>query len=265
MQERHIQRDQYFEEQAYTTQKYVIPFISSVREIIPGMRVLEIGCGEGGNLRPFLDAGCEVTGVDILQAKINNAHKFFDKHPLIKNLKLVVSDIYDSGDEFNEYFDIIFMRDVLEHIHNQEKFLSIAKRFLKPDGLFFLGFPPWQNPFGGHQQMCQSRFLSHIPYLHLLPGKLYPWTLRMFKESAGLERALLEIRDTRITIERFKKIIKREKYTVRKNSFYFINPNYEIKFKMKPRLQTPIISGIPWFRNFFITTCYYVISKERDI
>jgi SAM-dependent methyltransferase len=261
MQERHIQRDKYFEEQAYTTEKFVMPFINGVHEIKPGIKILEIGCGEGGNLRPFLDAGCEVTGVDILESKIKNAHKFFEHHPLIKNLKLIVGDIYDSGKEFNDFFDVIFMRDVLEHIHDQEKFMAIAKKFLKSDGLFFLGFPPWQNPFGGHQQMCQSRFLSHIPYLHLLPGPLYPWSLKLFGESAGLVRALVEIRDTGITIERFKKIIKNENYIVRKSSFYFINPNYEIKFKMKPRLQSNFISGIPWLRNFFITTCYYVISK----
>jgi len=261
MQERHIQRDKYFEEQAYTTEKFVIPFINGVREIKPGIKVLEIGCGEGGNLRPFLDAGCNVTGVDILEGKISNAHKFFENHLLIKNLDLIVSDIYDIGNGFDEYFDIIFMRDVLEHIHNQEKFMSIVKKFLKPDGLFFLGFPPWQYPFGGHQQMCQSPFLSRLPYFHLLPGPLYPLSLKLFKESDGLIKALLEIRETRITIERFKKIIKNENYIVRKRSFYLINPNYEIKFKLKPRLQSRFISGIPWLRNFFITTCYYVISK----
>ena len=262
MQERHLNRDKYFEEQAITTEKYVIPFISSIRSINPDLRILEIGCGEGGNLKPFLDLGCEVTGVDILEGKISNAHKFFDKHPLKKNLNLIISDIYDIGDEFNERFDVIFMRDVLEHIHDQEKFMEHAKKFLKPDGLFFLGFPPWQYPFGGHQQMCHSRFLSRLPYFHLLPGPLYPWVLKSFGEQYGLIRDLLEIRQTRITIERFKKILKKEKYEVRKSIFYFINPNYEIKFGLRPRKQSAIISGIPWFRNYFITTCYYILSKE---
>ena len=261
MQERHINRNKYFEEQAITTEKYVIPFINGIREVERGMSILEIGCGEGGNLKPFLDAGCEVTGVDILEGKISNANKFFASHPLKSNLHLIISDIYDIGDKFHERFDIIFMRDVLEHIHNQEKFMAHAKKFLKQDGLFFLGFPPWQYPFGGHQQMCQSRFLSRLPYFHLLPGSLYPGFLKLSGESTGLIRDLLEIRQTRITIERFEKIINIENYIVKKRSFYFINPNYEIKFGLRPRLVSPIISGIPWIRNYFITTCYYLISK----
>jgi SAM-dependent methyltransferase len=261
MQERHIKRDQYFDEQSVTTAKYVIPFINGIREIKPGIKVLEIGCGEGGNLKPFLDLGCDVTGVDILESKISNARKFFEHHPLKNNLNLVTKDIYDAVDEFQEHFDVVFMRDVLEHIHNQERFMSIAKRFLKPDGLFFLGFPPWQYPFGGHQQMCQSKFLSHLPYFHLLPGSLYPGLLKLFGESDGLVKDLLEIRDTRITIGRFIRIVRKENYKIRKVNYYFINPNYEIKFGLKPRMQFRFISGLPWIRNYFITTCYYLLSK----
>ncbi len=261
MQERHIRRDQYFEEQAYTTAKYVIPFLSDFLELNKDIRVLEIGCGEGGNLRPFLDAGCQVTGVDILEGKIKNARLFFKDHPLQKNLELITKDIYEAGEEFNENFDLIFMRDVLEHIHNQEQFMSLVKKFLKKDGLFFLGFPPWQYPFGGHQQMCHSKFLSRLPFFHLLPGPLYPGVLKLFGEADGMVVALLEIRQTKITIERFQRILKKENYSVRKKSFYFINPNYEIKFKLKPRLQSPLISGIPFLRNYFITTCYYLLSK----
>jgi len=251
MQERHIRRDKYFEEQSYTTEKYVIPFLNEITSIKPGLKVLEIGCGEGGNLKPFLEAGCEATGVDILESKIKNAEIFFKDHPLRKNLNLVLADIYDTDEKFTGYFDVIFMRDVLEHIHNQEKFMSMAKKFLKPEGLFFLGFPPWQNPFGGHQQMCHSKLLSHLPYFHLLPGRLYPWLLKLFNEADSTVTNLLEIRETRINIEKFKKIIHRENYTVRKQRFYFINPNYEIKFGMKPRLQSGFIAGIPGLRNFF--------------
>jgi len=261
MQERHLNRDKYFEEQAITTERYVIPFISEVRSINREMKILEIGCGEGGNLKPFLDMGCIVTGVDILESKISNARKFFATHPLKENLNLIVSDIYDIRDEFEEKFDIIFMRDVLEHIHNQEKFMAHVKSFLKPDGLFFLGFPPWQYPFGGHQQMCHNRFLSRLPYFHLLPGPLYPMVLKLFGEGPGLIRDLLEIRQTRITLERFKRILRHETYSVVKCNFYFINPNYEVKFGLRPRLQYRFITQIPWIRNYFITTCYYLTTR----
>ncbi|MGC9341113.1 MAG: class I SAM-dependent methyltransferase, partial [Bacteroidales bacterium] len=174
MQERHKKRERYFDEQALTTSRYVIPYLEAIRKLTDKTEVLEIGCGEGGNIKPFLDSGSKVTGVDILETKITNAEKFFEKHPKRDNLSLIASDIYDPPSNLDRQFDIIFMRDVLEHIHNQEKFMNYVKRFLKPDGMFFLGFPPWQNPFGGHQQMCHSKFLSKLPWFHLLPGKLYP-------------------------------------------------------------------------------------------
>ena len=64
MQERHINRDRYFEEQAQTTRKYYIPYIKRIVGDLPE-KVLEVGCGEGGNLLPFAESGCEIVGVDI--------------------------------------------------------------------------------------------------------------------------------------------------------------------------------------------------------
>ena len=45
MQERHLNRLLYFNEQAQTTELYVIPYIQEVFPLHDGLRVLEIGCG----------------------------------------------------------------------------------------------------------------------------------------------------------------------------------------------------------------------------
>ncbi|MDP1745174.1 MAG: SAM-dependent methyltransferase, partial [Bacteroidota bacterium] len=45
-------------------------------------------------------------------------------------------------------------------------------------------------------------------------------------------------------------------------TFFFINPNYEVKFKLKPRESYGFITKIPVLRNFFTTACYYLISKK---
>ena len=49
MQERHSDRERYFDEQARTTEKYYIPYIRKCCPELP-QEVLEVGCGEGGNL-----------------------------------------------------------------------------------------------------------------------------------------------------------------------------------------------------------------------
>ncbi len=260
MQERHINRLKYFQEQSYTTEKYVMPFIEKITPISNITSVLEIGCGEGGNMKPFLDAGCKVTGVDLSKGKIENAHKFFKGHKNISNLNLVDEDIYNI-DNLGK-FDLIITRDVLEHIHNQEKFLNYVKKFLNPNGKFFVGFPPWQSPFGGHQQMCESKFLSKLPYFHLLPTSIYQLILKIFGEKEDKIKGLVETKATRITIEKFERIVKKTGYTIDKKKFYLINPNYEIKFKLKPRKQLKLLSFLPFIRDLITTTVYYLISLK---
>jgi SAM-dependent methyltransferase len=261
MQERHINREKYFYEQEITTRKYVLPFIEEAMVVNEKTSILEIGCGEGGNLKPFLDIGCErVVGVDISKGKIENANKFFSNHPNKKNIKFIEADIYEL--EEPGQFDLIMTRDVLEHIHEQERFMQFVKQFLKHEGKFFLGFPPWYNPFGGHQQMCESKFLSKLPFFHIFPASIYQFILKVFGESEAKIRGLLKVKETGTTIERFEKILIRTGYKKENRIFYFINPNYEIKFKLKPRKQCKLLSAIPYFRNFLITTSYYLVSAE---
>ena len=81
MQIRHKNREIYFREQAECTQKYVIPYIEQVLCIKPNLRILEIGCGEGGNLKPFLDLGCQCVGIDIDVAQLEKAKDFLQTTP----------------------------------------------------------------------------------------------------------------------------------------------------------------------------------------
>lgn len=259
MQKRHRDRYQYFREQELTTQKYVIPFIENHRKILPGMQVLEIGCGEGGNLKPFLEKGCIVTGVDLAENKIQLAKSIFSGQPNELHLLLFCTDIYNFH-PVNRKYDIIIMRDVIEHIHDQEKFMVYVKRFMHPGTLFFIGFPPWQNPFGGHQQVCRSRVLSKTPYFHLLPSGAYRFLLKISGEKEAVISGLMEAKETGISIERFEKSLKLAKFSIVKKKFFLINPNYEVKFNIRPIRQAGWLSALPGLRNFFTTAAYYLIT-----
>ncbi len=263
MQERHLDRRKYFNEQVVTTTKYVIPYLKDYFSPGEKKRVLEIGCGEGGNLLPFLEAGCFVTGIDLSENKIEKARANFTGHPNSSHLLLICDDVYLLGETAGR-FDLIFLRDVIEHIYDQGKFLHFVKRFLNPGGSIFFAFPPWQNPFGGHQQICRNRLLSHKPWFHLLPRSVYTTILRLGGETEATINALLEIRETRLTIERFETLLMQQQYRTLRKSYYLINPNYEVKFGLKPRLAPAFPGKIPWLRNFVTTTAYYLVDLPTD-
>ena len=71
---------------------------------------------------------------------------------------------------------------------------------------------------------------------------------------------LLEIYDTRITIERFERIIKKSGLKILQQQDYLINPIYKYKFGLKPRKQFPPLTWIPYLRDFVTTCVYYTVG-----
>lgn len=262
MQERHLNRKQYFNEQSISTRKYVIPYIEEVMPISATTRVLEIGCGEGGNILPFLEKGCSVIGVDLNPAKLDLGTEWLKEAMPNANFKLINQDIYNWDLGNDEKFDLIILRDVIEHIHDQDKFMGFMKNLLTKSGKVFFGFPPWYMPFGGHQQICRKKLTSVAPWYHLLPMPLFKGVLKLFGESQGVIDSLVEIKETGISTARFLSICKKHNYSIDKKTRWFINPNYEIKFKLKKRKLTPVIGSIPFIRDFFTTCLYCVIGNK---
>lgn len=261
MHDRHINKRRYFKEQALTTRKHVIPYLRKSMEISGATRVFEIGCGEGGNLVPFLEMGCECVGVDFNQNKINQGLSFLAEDLPQAKVQLLIQDIYDSAADRLGTFDLIILRDVIEHIHDQGKFLGMVHRFLKPGGRIFFGFPPWRMPFGGHQQTCHSKVLSKLPWFHLLPKPVYGAVLKAFGETDRNVEMLQEIKDTGISISRFSRLVEETGYTFEQKDLWFINPNYETKFGLKPRPLPSALGAIPWFKDFMTTCCYALIRR----
>lgn len=260
--QRRANRERYFKEQDFTTEKYVVPYIESCKQLARNARVLEIGCGEGGNLKYFVSKGYEVVGIDLIEVQIERAKYYLDKFTDdTSKLQLLTQNIYDVNPADFGKFDLIMMRDVIEHIPDQEKFMAFLHQFVKPDGLIFFGFPPWYMPFGGHQQGCKS-ILGKTPFFHILPAFLYKAILKLFGESEQRMESLLQTKSTGISIERFRRIAKSSNWDILDETIYFINPNYEIKFKLKPKKQNFILANIPFVRNFVSTCAYYLIKPK---
>ena len=260
MQKRHTDRLQYFSELAHTSRKYFIPYIKNYIDIDRPLSILEVGCGDGGNLLPFAREGHKVIGVDISSNRINGAKAFFEKEGV--KADFVCADILDCED-FDGRFDLVICHDVVEHIRDKREILNKMDGFIKPSGIIFIAFPAWQMPFGGHQQICYGRWLSRLPFIHLLPRRLYRKLLSLGGESEECINELMAIKSTGITVERFERLVAETSLEIVNRRLYLINPHYEVKFGLRPRSLPAFISNFPYIRNILSTSCFYILRRRK--
>lgn len=261
MQLRHSNRLQYFNELANTTREFYIDYLNNHFNISNKCKVLEIGCGEGGNLLPFAELGCEVMGIDISKTRIVQAQEFFEYYNASGKFfcqNFITADKPQSDDD---RFDIILIHDVIEHIEPDFKheFVSNIKPFLRKNGIVFMGFPAWQNPFGGHQQITRG-FASKLPFIHLLPNFMYKGLLKMSNVPQNAIDELMSIKRSKMSVEKFERLAKECGFSIKNRSLWFINPHYKQKFGLRPRRVWKWASLIPYFRNFYSTSAFYILN-----
>jgi len=256
-------KSRYFEIQYLNSKKSIIPFIGSFGKDLKKVRILEIGSAEGGVLKAFTDMGCTCLGIELNPSRVDSANEFLKDEIAAGLIRFSAKNIYDNEkNEVSEKFDLIILKDVIEHIHDHERFMKEVERFLNPTGKIFFGFPSWRMPFGGHQQIAKSKLASKMPYYHILPRFIYKGILKACKENEPIINELMEIKTTRISTLRFERLCKKNNYKISKRIKYFIAPIYEYKFGYKSKKLWNWIGIIPWFNDFFTFQSYYLIKKK---
>lgn len=262
MKDRYKNRRLYFDELCETSSKYLMKYISEFYELANIRKVIEIGCGEGGNLVPFAKMGCDVCGVDMSKTKIENATLFFSENQL--DARFICCDFMQMNlSEHIEMYDLIILHDVIEHIEpdSKSRFMLRSRCLLKEGGIMMVAFPSWQMPFGGHQQICSKR-LCRIPFLHLLPTCLYKCYLTLFGEDNTTIMELLSIKKARMSIEFFEKLCSCTGITILDRKLWLINPHYKVKFGLKPRRLSGWLSKSRWLRNHLSSSCFYILMNN---
>lgn len=98
-----------------------------------GGRLLDLGCGSGLYLHAFQRLGWEVYGVEISAAVAEQARRMFGLNVFVGELE---------GARFpDEYFDVVILAHVLEHLWDPVGTLREVGRILKKDGLVVVAMP----------------------------------------------------------------------------------------------------------------------------
>lgn len=141
--------------------------------IIPGGRILDVGCGNGAFLHKMQAAGMDAHGVEFSPEGCKEAQRL--------GLKVTCGTL-EAQHYPSTYFDVITLNHVFEHVPDPLRTLRELKRILKPDGDIIIAVPnarslAWRL-FGRYwAQLDVPRHLS----IHS------PKTMRLAARKAGLK------------------------------------------------------------------------------
>lgn len=108
--------------------------------LVPGMRVLDAGCGSGRNLIYFLRNGYEVFGVDQSEESILEVRKLASvlaPHLGVDNFRVEPVERMSFA---SDTFDVVLSSAVLHFARNEERWQAMMDemwRVLRPGGIFF--------------------------------------------------------------------------------------------------------------------------------
>lgn len=128
-----------------------------------GLRTLEVGFGQGELVRYLMENGNRVYGVDVGLASTEGAIQdgFIDKACLL---------YLDASTErlpfIDNFFDMVFILETIEHLASPIHALFEIKRVLKHTGQLVISFPPYEHAdyVGGHHAHVYPGLLAREPF-----------------------------------------------------------------------------------------------------
>lgn len=137
-----------------------------LRPVSGARRILDAGCGTGGNLRMLLEFG-EVTGLELEPMAVEAAKR------RIGSAARVLQGGLPEGLP-NERFDVITMFDVLEHLDDPVAVVNALRERLTPTGQFIVTVPAFQFLWSKHDDLNHHRRRYELDVLeeHLRQGGL---------------------------------------------------------------------------------------------
>ena len=147
----------WFEEQVSSGHKILnqLKDLGVISHDLSGKRVLEVGCGSGGILIPFTEIGAEVVGIDFDDTYMEAGRK--------RGLNLIDQSIYEF--QADNKFDLIILKDVLEHLPDLNLVLQRLKSLLSETGNVYIQVPTFEGlEFLGYK----NDFLRYFQNAHIV-------------------------------------------------------------------------------------------------
>ena len=155
-----------------TSDAYLAPTERRLLTHVPirlGDRVLEVGCGEGGNLQLLSVARPGTVGVDLSRPKVGWAGKTLGAGAFLCSDATALP--FRDGS-----FDVVLCRDVLHHVRAKQEVVAELFRVCRPDGRLTVIEPNGRNP------------------IMWLLGRVVPAERELLANSPGLVTRLIQQR-----------------------------------------------------------------------
>lgn len=234
--------EKHFYEQKEYTQKYLLPYFQMSIKDFHKLEVLEIGCAEGGLLEVLRELGMSAMGVELSAERIEIAKAQNPK------LNIIKGDVTDPKlpEIIGKKFDLIIMREVIEHVHDKYAAFDNLDLLLNSNGYLFISFPPKYSPFAGHQQIARS-LLKIIPYIHLFPAAILKIIAKFLSEKEDYVDEIKLHYSTGMQIAKFENLCMLKKFLPVKKELFLFRPIYGYRYGL-PKLKLP---DIRFFREFY--------------
>lgn len=243
----------HYHEQRQFTDFYLLNYFDRHIPHFKSMRVLEVGCAEAGVISRLAELGLSVAGLELEANRVELARQ------LNPSLKIWHGDIMDPAlpRQMTSIYDLIIMREVIEHVPGRIAAFDNLNRLLRPGGYLYITFPPRFSPFGGHQQLGRS-LLRYLPWLQLWPDFFIRWLGRIFDEDAQIIDFVQQNYRDGLTIYQFNRLIRTEFRPVVQELF-LVRPVYHLRFGKKSRK----FPNLPLLREFLATGCECLLQKRQ--